>query len=124
MVAALAVALCFGGIVAALAQPGKEIGVVFAMVAAFVGALAIAAILTLVGLAFGAPQSRAVATALVVGGLIVFPVHAEFYTDASSAAEGGSVGRCSGILPLAQLAYHRFADETFAELFYFASCND
>ena len=52
MVAALAVALCFGGIVAALAQPGKEIGVVFAMVAAFVGALAIAAILTLVGLAF------------------------------------------------------------------------
>ena len=86
--------------------------VVFAMVAAFVGALAIAAILALVGLAFGAPQSRAVATALVVGGLIVFPVHAEFYTDASSAAEGGSVGRCSGILP------------TFAELFYFANCND
>ena len=47
-----------------------------------------------------------------------------FYTDASFAAEGGSVGRCSGILPLAQLAYHRFADETFADLFYFASCND
>ena len=124
MVAALAVALCFGGIVASLAQPGKEIGVVFAMVAAFVGALAIAAILALVGLAFGAPQSRAVATALVVGGLIVFPVHADFYTDASFAAEGGSVGRCSGILPLAQLVYYRFADETFAELFYFASCND
>jgi len=93
-VAALAVALCFGGIVAALAQPGKEIGVVFAMVAAF------------------------------VGGLIVFPVHAGFYTDASFEAEGGSVGRCSGILPLAQLVYYRFADETFADLFYFASCND
>jgi hypothetical protein len=58
--------------------------------------------------------------ALVAGALIVFPVHSDFYTD----AEGGSVGRCSGILPLSQLAYHRVADETYGELYYFASCDD
>jgi hypothetical protein len=124
MVAALAVALCFGGIVAALANPGKELGAAYAMVAAFLAALAIAAVLTLLARAFRAPRSRAVAMALVVGGLIVYPVHARFYEDATFEAEGGSVGRCSGILPLSQLVYHGFAEETYGELYYFASCDD
>jgi hypothetical protein len=124
MVAGLAAALCFGGIVAALANPGKEIGAAYAMVAAFLAALAIAAVFTLLARAFQAPQTRAIAAALAVGGLIVFPVHAYFYTDARSAAEGGSIGRCSGILPLAQLVYHNVADETYGELYYFASCED
>jgi ABC-type glucose/galactose transport system permease subunit len=124
MVAVLAVALCFGGVVAAVANPGKELGAAFAMIAAILAALAIAAVLTLLARAFRAPLSRAVAVALVVGGLIVFPVHAYFYTDASFEAEGGSVGRCSGILPLSQLVYYGFANETYGDLYYFASCND
>jgi hypothetical protein len=110
--------VCFGGIVAALANPGKEIG------AAFLCALAIAAVVTLLARAFRAPQSRAVAVALVIGGLIVFPVHARFYEDPSFEAEGGSVGRCSGILPLSQLVYYKVADETYRDLYYFAGCED
>jgi hypothetical protein len=124
MVAVLAVALSFGGIVAALANQGKEIGAAYAMIAAFLAALAIAAVLALLARAFRAPQSMAVAMALAVGGLIVFPVHADFYTDARSAAEGGGVGRCSGILPLSQFVHSSFAEEPYARLYYFASCDD
>ena len=124
MVAALAVVLCIGGFVAALAQPGKEVGAVYALVAAFVAALAIAAVLALAGVALRAPRGAAVAVALLAGGLIVFPVHGHFYTDEEFAAEGGSVGRCSGILPLSQFVYHRIADETYGDLYYFASCDD
>jgi hypothetical protein len=124
MVAALAGALCFGGVVAALANPGKEIGAAYAMVAALLAAFAIAAAITLAARALRAPLSAAIPVALVVGGLIAFPVHTNFYTDAAFEAEGGSVGRCSGILPLSQLVYHGIANETYADLFYFASCND
>jgi hypothetical protein len=124
MVAVLAVALCLGGIVAALANPGKELGAAYAMVAAFLGALVIAAVLALVARALRAPQSVAVAVALVVGGLLVLPVHDDFYTDARSAAEGGGVGRCSGILPLSQFVHSSFAEEPYARLYYFASCDD
>jgi hypothetical protein len=124
MVAVLAVALCFGGVVAALANPGKELGAAFAMIAAFLAALAIAAVLVLAARVFRAPQTAAIAVALVVGGLIVYPVHTHFYTDARFAAEGGSVGRCSGILPLSQLVYNNVADETYGDLYYFASCED
>ena len=124
MVAVLAGALCTGGVVAALANPGKEIGAAYAMVAALLAALAIAAVLALLARAFRAPPSLAVAVSLVVGGLIVFPVHADFYTDERSAAEGGGVGRCSGILPLSQVVHYSFAEEPYARLYYFASCDD
>jgi hypothetical protein len=124
MVAVLAGALCFGGVVAALANPGKEIGAAYAMVAAILAALATAVVLTLVARALRAPLSAAIAAALAVGGLIAFPVHAHFYTDAAFEAEGSPVGRCSGILPLSQLVYYRIANETYADMFYFASCND
>ena len=72
MVAVLAVALCFGGIVAALAQPGKEGGALYALVAAFVSALAIAGVLALAGLALRAPRNAAIAAALVAGELYYF----------------------------------------------------
>ena len=70
------------------------------------------------------PSRGALAAALVAGGLATFPVYTDFYTDASLAAEGGGVGACSGILPLAQLVHNGLAGEPYAELYYFAACND
>jgi hypothetical protein len=132
MVAALAAALAFGMVVATLEEPNKAAGAVYAFVAGWLVALAIAALLLAPVVAVRAargvrppwPSRGALAAALVAGGLVMFPEYTDFYIDASLAAEGGGVGACTGILPLAQLVHDSIADEPYAELYYFASCND
>ena len=132
MVAALAAALAFGMVVATLEEPNKAAGAVYAFLAGWLVAMAIAAVLLVPVVAVRAargirprrPGRGAVAAALVAGGLVMFPVYTDFYTEASLAAEGGGVGACTGILPLAQVAHNAIADEPYAGLYYFASCND
>jgi hypothetical protein len=133
MVAALAVALSFGAIVASLAGDGEAAGyAVLVAVIASVTAVVIAAVLIAPVVAVRAlqrrspvrPPGRVLAAALVAGGLIVFPAYSNFYTDAHSAAEGGGVGYCAGIVPLAQVAYSRIADESHSDVYYSASCDD
>jgi hypothetical protein len=46
-----------------------------------------------------------IAPALAAGGLATFPVYSSFYSDANWAAEGGRVGYCDGILPLAHCSH-------------------
>ena len=133
MVAVLAVALCFGAVVAVLADSGEPtlLAAGWATLGSLVAALAIAALLSapvaLVRVLRGSPArppAGVIATALVVGGLMTFPVHSNFYEDASLAAEGGGVGYCGGSLPLSQVVYHRFAEKPYARLYYFAGCDD
>jgi hypothetical protein len=133
MVAALAAALCFGSIVASLADTGEPSpSAVVSAIVAIAGALAIAALLTVPVVAVQAlrrgssarPSRRVLATALVAGGLVTFPVYTNFYDDASLAAQGGGVGYCGGILPLAQVVRNSVADEPYGRIYYFASCDD
>jgi hypothetical protein len=132
MVAVLAVALSFGAIVAVLADSGEPAAVaLWAAVGSLVAALAIAALLTglvaIVRVLLGSPArppNGMIAAALVVGGLVTFPVYSNFYEDASLAAVGGGVGYCGGVVPLSQVAYYSVADEPYARVYYFASCDD
>jgi hypothetical protein len=131
MVAALAGALCFGAVVATFAAQKSALLVVWATLGGLVGALAIAALLTLAIVAVQAlagrrrgPSRGVIAGALVFGGLVMFPVHQHFYDDAESAAVGGSVGRCSGVLTLAQVVRNSIKDEVYGEISYIASCED
>jgi hypothetical protein len=128
VVAALAAVLACGAVVAVLEDPNADAGfAVFAFVLSWLAALVIAAVLlvpVVVVRRIGRPSAGALAAALVAGGLVTFPVYAHFYEDASLAAEGGGVGACHGILPLAQLVRYGVADETYGGLYYFASCND
>ena len=131
MVAALAVALCFGAIVASFAGDAPGGFVVFAAVGSLLAALAIASLLIVPVVAVRAlrgrparPPNGIIAAALVAGGLVTFPVYSNFYEDASLAAEGGGVGYCGGVLPLSQVVHYSFADEPYARLYYFAGCDD
>jgi hypothetical protein len=133
MLAALAIALLFGTIVASLAGDGETAGLaVVVVVLACLGAAVIAAALVALVAAVRGLQGRrpalpprpVVAVALAVGGLVVFPVYSNFYDDAEFAAVGGGVGYCSGILPLAQVVHNAVADEPYARIYYSASCQD
>jgi len=133
MVAALAIALSIGAIVASLVGDGEAAGfAVLAAVVAWVTAVVIAAVLIGPVVAVRVlqrrsrvrPPGRVLAAALVVGGLIVFPVYSNFYDDAHWAAVGGGVGYCSGIVPLAQVAHNRIADEPYSAVYYSAGCQD
>jgi hypothetical protein len=62
--------------------------------------------------------------ALAIGGLVVFPVYTNFDSDADAAAEGGGVGYCAGLLPLAGVVRNAFTDEPVGELCYSAGCDD
>jgi len=131
MVAALAVALCFGAVVATFAAQESALLVVWATLLGLVAALAIAAVITL-AIATGqalagvrrAPSRGVLAGALIAGGLVMFPVHQHFYDDAAAAAVGGPVGRCSGVLTLAQVVRNSVEDEAYGEIYYVASCDD
>jgi hypothetical protein len=132
MVAALAVALCFGAVVASLAAATPGGFVVFAAVSSFVGAIVIAAVLTGAVVAVQAlwtrsltpPAAPVLAVALIAGGLVMYPVHMHFYQDAEAAAEGGPTGSCTGVLTLAQVLRNTIEDEAYGEISYFASCED
>jgi len=131
MVAALAGALCFGAIVATFAAQKSALLVLWATVGGLVGALAIAAMLIVAIVAGQAlagrrrgPSRGVIAGALIVGGLVMFPVHQHFYDDAEAAAVGGPTGRCSGVLTLAQVVRNSIKDEVYGEISYIASCED
>jgi hypothetical protein len=127
MAAALAAALACGAVVAVLMDPNAEAGfVVILFLLSFLGALVIAAAIVapLAIVRRRRPGGAALAVALTAGGLVTFPVHNHFYDDASFAAEGGGVGACHGILPLAQAVRDDFAHEPYGRLYYFASCNE
>ena len=127
MVAALAVALCFGAVVAVLADSGEPAAVaLWAWVGSIVVALAIAAliILPVAVVRRGRPPDGVIAAALVAGGLFTFPVYSNFYEDAGLAREGGGVGYCGGVVPLSQVVHYSFAEEPYARFYYFASCDD
>jgi hypothetical protein len=129
MVVALTAALAVGMVVAVLANPDDTTGAVYAFVAGWLAALVIAALLLapvaayrrLQGVRPAWPRGPGLATALAVGGLVVFPVHAGFYLDAESAAAGGGVGRCTGIAPLPAVVLF---ENDYAPFAYFASCDD
>jgi hypothetical protein len=104
---------------------------VWATLGALIGALAIAAVLTSAIVAVQAlaggrrgPSRGVLAGTLIAGGLVMFPVHQHFYDDAEAAAAGGSVGRCSGVLTLAQVVRNSIKDEVYGEISYIASCED
>jgi hypothetical protein len=133
MVATLPAVLACGAVVAVLVNPDAEaMFAPFAFVLSSIAALAIAAVLlmpvvvvrALTGIRPAWPSGRALATALVAGGLVTFPVYSHFYADASLAAVGSGVGSCNGILPLAQVVRNSVADEPYGEFYYFASCDD
>jgi hypothetical protein len=131
MVAVLAGALCFGAVVATLATQATALLVLWATLGALVGALAIAAVLTLAIVAVQAlagrrrgPSRGVIAAALIFGGLVMFPVHQHFYDDAAAAAVGGPDGRCIGVLTLAQIVRNSLTEDFYGEVAYFASCED
>jgi hypothetical protein len=37
---------------------------------------------------------------------------------------GGGVGYCGGIVPLSQIVLYSLAEEPYARVYYFASCDD
>jgi hypothetical protein len=127
MLAVLAAVLSFGALVAVLPGYGLPTGVAAPIaLIAWLAAVAIAAVILapVAVIRRARPPRRLVAAALVFGGLLVYPVYDDFYTDAYWAAEGGGVGRCEGFVPLAEAVQNHIADSEYARVSLPMGCDD
>ncbi len=127
MLAVLAAVLLFGGLLAVISSSGVSMsfGLPLAVVAWFV-AVAIAGVLVapVALVRRGRPPRPVVAAALLLGGLLVFPVNGSFYTDRGWARENAPDGNCSGLLVLPEAIQNHFTDDAHARFAVGEFCED
>ncbi len=71
-----------------------------------------------------APGLPVIGVALTLGALLAFPVHRSYYEERYWAEQGGGVGRCHGIVPLAEAVRMDRSELRYTPVAFSFGCDD
>jgi hypothetical protein len=72
----------------------------------------------------GRPASRVIGVALALAALVAFPVKRSYYEERYWAEQGSGVGRCGGIVPLAEAVRMDRSELQYTPLAFSFGCDD